>query len=83
MASRQLCHEIGERPGVMGGRVDSFFGRLIHAAVGSSGGFGATPLKRIGFAAKAASSVTVRFPASGVEACIAFINPAPDFLMKV
>jgi hypothetical protein len=40
--------------------VESFFGGLIQAAVGSSGGLGARPLKRIGFAANAASSMTAR-----------------------
>jgi hypothetical protein len=40
--------------------VESFFGGLIRAAVGSSGGFGAMPLKRFGLAVNAASSVTER-----------------------
>ena len=39
---------------------ESFFGGLIQAAVGSWSGFGARPLKRIGFAANAVSSVTAR-----------------------
>jgi hypothetical protein len=38
----------------------SFFGGLIQAAVGRTGGFGTTPLKRMGWAANAASSVIVR-----------------------
>ena len=38
-----------------------FFGGLIQAAVGRAGGFGATPLKRMGWAANAASSVMARF----------------------
>src|ERR1035437_7487220 len=38
----------------------SGLGGLIHAAVGSVGGFGATPLKRSGWAMNAAASVTVR-----------------------
>src|ERR1022692_1907881 len=38
----------------------SGFGGLIHAAVDSVGGFGATPLKRSGWAMNAAASVTVR-----------------------
>jgi hypothetical protein len=37
-----------------------FFGELIQAAVGSTGDFGATPLKRIGWAANAASSMMAR-----------------------
>ena len=40
---------------IEGGDV-SFVDRLIQAAVGSSGGFGAMPLKRMGCAAKATSS---------------------------
>ena len=40
--------------------VDSFFGGLIQAAVGSAGGFGAMPLKRRGWATNAESSVTAR-----------------------
>src|SRR5207342_836465 len=40
--------------------VASVFGGLIQAAVGSAGGFGATPLKRMGWAANAASRVMAR-----------------------
>ena len=38
----------------------SFLGGLIQAAVGTLGGRGAMPLKRIGWAMKAPSSVTRR-----------------------
>ncbi len=39
---------------------DSFFGRLIQAAIGSTGGFGVRPLKRMGWVAKAAHSLEFR-----------------------
>ena len=54
-------YEISEQGGVTLIGDESFFDGLIHAAVGSSGGFGPRPLKRFGLAANAASSVTARF----------------------
>jgi hypothetical protein len=53
-------HEFREQAGVFLICVESFFGGLIQAAVGNSGGFGALPLKRIGLAANAVPSVTAR-----------------------
>src|SRR5665647_128360 len=55
------CHEISEQTGLIDAGPGSFFGGLIQAAVGRMGGLGATPLKRMGWAAKAASSVMARF----------------------
>jgi hypothetical protein len=63
--------------------VDSFFGGLIQAAVGSAGGLGAMPLKRIGCAANAASSVTARcaVSAAAVPSCTAAgaVKPIPPW----
>ncbi len=44
----------------MTGVAVSFCGGLIQTAVGTFGGRGATPLKRAGWAANAASSATLR-----------------------
>lgn len=53
--------------GVMVGGLVSFFGGLIQTASGTLGGCGAMPLKRVGWAAKAASSVTPRCAVSAVD----------------
>jgi hypothetical protein len=53
-------HEFREQAGLFLIDAECFFGGLIQAAVGNSGGFGAFPLNRIGLAANAASSVTAR-----------------------
>ena len=47
-------------PSVIVAGDDCLAGGLIHAAVGSWGGFGERPLKRMGWAANAALSVTAR-----------------------
>ena len=61
--------------------VSSPFRGVIQAAVGSSSGFGAMPLKRMGRAAKATSSARARCAriASAVPSCIAagVIKPMP------
>ena len=63
------------------GGVVSFLGGLIQAAVGSSGGFGAMPLKRMGCAAKATLSARARCAriSSAVPSCMAagVIKPMP------
>ncbi len=53
--------------GVTIGVVVSFLGGLIQAASGTAGGRGATPLKRAGCAAKAASRVIPRCAVSAAE----------------
>jgi hypothetical protein len=52
---------------VMVGGVMSFLGGLIQTASGTLGGRGAMPLKRFGWAAKAASSVTPRRMVSAAD----------------
>jgi len=51
----------------MVGGVTSFLGGLIQAASGTLGGRGAMPLKRAGWAMKAASSVTPRRAVRAVD----------------
>jgi hypothetical protein len=60
-------YEFNEQMGVMVGGLASFLGGLIQTASGTLGSRGAMPLKRVGCAAKAVSSVTPRCAASAVD----------------
>ena len=61
-----LFTSLKEQLGVVGG-VTSFLDGLIQTVSGTLGGRGVTPLKRAGWAAKAASSVTPRCAVSAVD----------------
>lgn len=75
--------EISEQAGLISAGAVSFFGGLIQAAVGSTGGIGATPLKQMGLAANSASSVMARCSVSAAAVpwwtAAGAIRPIPPF----